>query len=379
MQKWTRLLVILATCLLMLILAGIAVEFAARMCGTLLLFSLGAMVAYALNPVVEFVRMFGTRTRQPRLSHGLGVVIVFVGLTLIGVLSAWSLEGKFVDQIAAIQHDYPQYQQRALAMAAAADLRLKDHGMHISLTRAIESPPPQVKRWLTGLGQQLLPFVGYVFGNVAESLLVLLIALYLLLYSAQMREKFNALLPAEGRRRVDAWEGDVSIILGRFVRGQIVIGVVMGVAAGFFCLLLGIHLWLIIGIVVGVSSLIPVFGPYIGAVPAVIAVLVGPTRLHNPAVDAALVVIFFVVINEVSSKILYPKLVGAALGLHSVFVLFVLFAGLEMGGIVGVLFAPVLAALAIATAVHLYRFWQDLPDDLRSIRGPEDKVSPSND
>ena len=79
---------------------------------------------------------------------------------------------------------------------------------------------------------------------------------------------------------------------------------------------------------------------------------------------AGLVLTLFVVINEGGSKILYPKLVGKALGLHTVLVLFVLFAGLEIGGIVGVLFAAPVTALAIVAVVHLYRLWQELPDTL---------------
>jgi predicted PurR-regulated permease PerM len=79
-----------------------------------------------------------------------------------------------------------------------------------------------------------------------------------------------------------------------------------------------------------------------------------------------LVLIAFVVINEIGSKVLYPRLVGAALGLHEVLVLFVLFAGLEVGGIVGVLFAAPVTAFAIVTMVHLYRYWHELPDDLLS-------------
>jgi len=77
-------------------------------------------------------------------------------------------------------------------------------------------------------------------------------------------------------------------------------------------------------------------------------------------------VVLFVAINEIGGKVLYPKLVGSALGLHEVVVLFVLFAGLEINGIVGTLFAAPVAALVIVTAVHLYRLWSDLPDELIS-------------
>ncbi len=209
-----------------------------------------------------------------------------------------------------------------------------------------------------------LPYVKRGASDATESIIVLLIALYFLIFASDMREKFNGMLPTDLSTRADLWETDVNRILGGFVRGQLIIALLMGALAAVGCLLIGIHLWLLIGLIVVVASLIPVFGPYIGAIPAVIAALVGPTHFHNPVVAAVLVLVLFVVINEGGSKVLYPKLVGSALGLHTVLVLFVLFAGLELDGIVGVLFAAPIAALAIVTMVHLYRFWQGLPDGL---------------
>ena len=172
--------------------------------------------------------------------------------------------------------------------------------------------------------------------------------------------------PPIWRRRADLWETDVSRILGGFVSGQLIIALIMGAAAALGCLAIGIGPWLIIGLFVVVASLIPVFGPYIGAVPAVLVALISPTHIHSPVGAAIAVVVLFVVINEVGGKVLYPKLVGSALGLHEVLVLFVLFAGLEINGIVGTLFAAPVAALVIVTMVHLYRFWSDLPDNLIS-------------
>src|SRR5262249_46802665 len=105
----------------------------------------------------------------------------------------------------------------------------------------------------------------------------------------------------------------------------------------------------------------PVVGPFIGAIPAVIAALVSPTAHFNPIVRVAVLVVCFGVINEIGSKILYPRLVGAALGLPEVLVLFILLVGVVVGGLTGVLFAAPLTALAVVTLVQLYRLWQGLP------------------
>jgi predicted PurR-regulated permease PerM len=158
------------------------------------------------------------------------------------------------------------------------------------------------------------------------------------------------------------WQRDANRILGGFVRGQFILAILIGTCAAISLLLIGVHLWLVIGLFVVVASLIPVFGPYIGAIPAVIAALVEKTHF-TPVAGAVIVVLLFVVLNEAGSKILYPRLVGHALNLHEVVVLFVLFAGLEINGIIGTLFAAPIAALTIVSVVHLYRFWQELPEE----------------
>lgn len=359
MDKWTRLLIFVATVLLLLTFVGVGIHIATYIHHTLLLFALGALVAYALSPLVEGL----SRTR---LSRPVSVALVFVSLlTLIG-LGAWSLESKLAGQIRDVQENFPHYKQAALDRASELDRKLAAHHVRFSLVDTIQHPPASVTSLGEKAGQDVVPVLRHLVTDAAESAIVLLIALYFLIFAPGMREKFNGMLPSDLARRADLWETDVSRILGGFVSGQLIIALIMGAAAALGCLGIGLGPWLLIGLFVVVASLIPVFGPYLGAIPAVIVALISPTHIHSPVGAAIAVVALFVIINEVGGKILYPKLVGSALGLHEVLVLFVLFAGLEINGIVGTLFAAPVAALVIVTVIHLYRYWSDLPDDLIS-------------
>ena len=359
MEKWTRLLITIATVLLLLTFIGVGIHIATYIHHTLLLFALGGLVAYALSPLVE-------RLSRTRLSRPLSVAAVFLGLFVLIGLGAWFLEGKIATQAQDVQQNFPQYKQAALDRAGELDRNLAARHIHFSLTDTIQHPPSSVTSLGERAGAEALPFVRRSFTDVAEAVIVLLIALYFLIFAPDMREKFNGMLPTDLARRADLWETDVSRILGGFVSGQLIIALIMGAAAALGCLLIGIGPWLIIGLFVVVASLIPVFGPYIGAIPAVIVALISATHIHSPIGAAVAVVVLFVLINEIGGKVLYPKLVGSALGLHEVVVLFVLFAGLEINGIVGTLFAAPVAALVIVSVVHLYRLWTDMPDSLIS-------------
>ncbi len=361
LAKWQKLLTVVATLLALLALVAVAVRLGMAIHHTLLLFALGGLVAYALEPLVAFVSRPRFGRRAPGRSTS--VCVVFAALAAVFFAGVWWLGGHAARQAKILQKGAPQYQARAIGLAHDFDRNvLQPRGIDFSVEETLQHPPPEVNAYERRLGQEAFPILAHTVKNVAESVIVLLIALYFLIFGSEMKEQANRALPAFLIRYALAWEEDVDRILGGFVRGQLVLALISGALAAVGLLLVGVHLWLVIGAFVVLASLIPVFGPYIGAIPAVLAALVGPTHL-TPVAGAIVVLVLFVAITEVGSKILYPKLVGKALSLHEVVVLFVLFAGLEIDGIVGTLFAAPVTSLAIVTLIHLYRLWQELPEE----------------
>ena len=397
-EKWQRLLVIASTLLVLMLLVAGLIRVGLYIHHTLLLFSLSALLAYALDPLVEGIRRLPGR-RRPRgassvapavdaakglhmaahrepfqlMPRGVAIFVVFtVLLGLIG-LGIYGLSRPLASQVRSLsdKRQLQAYKQRADVFLQHSDNRLAGMGVHSHLDDYLHDPstiPDSVKAGVASAEQLAVPVLREFAVSVGEAVFVLLITVYFLVYSREMRRRLNAHLPGKLLRHAEIWEEDVNRILGGFVRGQLIIALVMGASTALGCLALGIHIWLLIGIFVAFASLIPVFGPYLGGIPAIIAAIIGPTHLGSPVAAAIAVAALFIIINEAGSKILYPRLVGHAIGLHSVLVLFVIIAGLEIDGIVGVLFAAPLTAIGIVTLVHLYRFWLDLPDSLLSVR-----------
>lgn len=377
MQKWNNLLVVLSTCLLIFVTMCAAVRVLAFAPHTELLFALGGLVAYALDPVVEWVRQIQFRNAKRVVTRELSVAIVMVGLLFFAGLALWGLEGRVAFEMRTIQTRLPTYRDRAFARAESIDSALAAHSIRFSVVNAIKHPPPEIQSVISPFGETVVRLLTHFAVAVGESIIVLLIAAYFLIYGSNMRERFNARLSPDLRTRIEYWQVDVSRVLGGFVRGQLIIALVIGVAAAVGCLAIGIKVWLIIGVFATFTALIPVFGPYIGIIPALVAAIVGPTHLHNALTSAIAVLVYFTIVNEIGSKVLYPRLVGAVLGLHAALVLFVLFAGLEIGGVVGVLFAAPITALVFISVAHLFRLWQDMPDTLltNSVVAAESEAS----
>ncbi|MBV9467919.1 MAG: AI-2E family transporter [Abitibacteriaceae bacterium] len=355
--KWLRLLVRVTTCLALVMALAVAVRLLGFIAHTLLLFSLGALVAYALDPLVNKVRSFGGKER-PRW---VGVAVVFVVLIGLSALGTVLLGKTLVHQVQVLVRDQNVIKDRALAVLGNIDQWATAHDIPVNTKDYVNNPPPAVKARVQEFAGNAVKMAERFSASLVESVLVVLIALYFLIYSKEMREGMHNSLPAPVQPYAEQWQNDVNRILGGFVRGQLILALVMGAAAALGCAVLQVPFWLVIGIFVVFASLIPVVGPYLGAIPAIIAAAIAPPGFVSPGMRVVLVIVLFVVINEAGSKILYPRLVGAALGLHEVLVLFVLLAGFEVGHLWGVLFAAPLTALAIVTATQLYRLWQGLP------------------
>lgn len=358
-RRWLDLLLVVAAVLGLLGLLAAAVRLLSVIGHTLLIFSLGALLAYALEPIVEKFRgpVVEGKRRSRALSAGLVFAVIF-GLVALGGLA---LSRTMAHQVQMLAENHAEYQANAEEKLVELDAWLDGRGVHLNLQGYVKHPNAGAKGFSEEAAKRVLKVLEELSKGVVEGAITALIALYFLIYSEEMREGTERNLPPRLKPYAAQWMNDCNRILGGFVRGQLVLALTIGAMAAVLCLLLGLRLWLLIGLFVVVASLIPVVGPFIGAVPAVIAALISPHAHLHPVARVLVLIAAFGLINEVGSKILYPRLVGSALGLHEVLTLFILFAGFEAGGVIGVLFAAPLTALGFVTLAQCYRFWQGEP------------------
>ncbi len=123
------------------------------------------------------------------------------------------------------------------------------------------------------------------------------------------------------------------------MRGQLILALLVGIAATVALLVLGVPYALFLGVFAGVVELVPILGPVLGAVPAVLVALFQPFPL------VLWVILAFVLIQQTESNLLVPRISGHAVGLHPLAAMLALLVGLEVGGIVGALFAVPLAGV----------------------------------
>jgi predicted PurR-regulated permease PerM len=185
------------------------------------------------------------------------------------------------------------------------------------------------------------------FGGFLSFVLIVVLSFYL---SAQERgvEHFLRLIsPAKSRGYiVDLWKRSQAKI-GLWFQGQVLLGVLVGVLTFLGLTIMGVPSALFLAVLIMIFELIPVFGPILAAVPAVAVAFTDGIRVADPGLTAALIVgVFYFIIQQFESHLIYPLVVRKVIGIPPVLVILALVIGAKMAGFLGILLSvPVTAIL----------------------------------
>jgi predicted PurR-regulated permease PerM len=346
-----QLLIGLGNTVLGLVLLVALVWAGLRILHAVLVFALGILVAYALEPLVGRLRTLS----RGRLSQGSAVSCLLLAIAGALVLLVIVAAGPTGRQIREVEAQGPALRARAESVSQSVDHWLSERHIPFHVATGLQRLSQLLHTRSQALVREALHTAGLLVAALVDLALVLVVGIYFLIYSTELKQRLSKHVPALYQQHFHGLRRDLNQILGGFIRGQLIMAAVMGTVVGIGCAFLRLPFSILIGLFVAVTALIPVVGAYLGAVPAVLLALLDPA---HPLAKVIWVVLLFVIVNEASSKILYPRLVGDATGLHEVLVLFVLIAGAEVGGILGALLAVPVTALVGLAAVYAYRVCQ---------------------
>jgi predicted PurR-regulated permease PerM len=341
-RDWQKALVILLTVLVALILVWIGVQIVRPILRTLLLFALSGVLAFVLAAPVQAL----AARMHNRLAAIVAVYLV-VAVVLVGGLVL--LAGPFVGQASALLNDLPRYASDLAARSPELESALNRFGVQASLDDLKARAALAVQQGGTEVLSHLVGTAAEVGGLMVDTLLGLVISFYLLLDGPTMRRRLLAVIPDEHRGKVLFLEDNAGRVLGGYLRGQLVMAATIGIVAGIGCRLLGLPYAIVLGVLAGLFELVPMFGPILSAVPAVLV------ALFLPFPTVLWVVLFFFILQQVESNILGPRITGHAVGLHPLAAMFALLAGLQLAGVLGALFAVPVAGILWVLVGAAYR------------------------
>ena len=314
-----------------------------------------AVIAYLLKPVCNCVEDFLRRLLPEKMGTAANMLAVTISL-LFGILVVYALIMMIVPQlitsVTTLYYtarnnlndfvDWASHQeiiasnQKLLDFIETSYDNLQDTLDNLVRTKLV----PSVQSLLSGAALGVMSFVTFL-KNIVIGLIV---SVYLLASRKKFGQQGKLILYSLVKPR---WANLImeeiryaDRMFGGFINGKILDSAIIGVLCYIACLIFKFPSALLVSVIIGVTNVIPFFGPFIGAIPATLLILI-----QNP-IKALWFVLFVLVLQQVDGNIIGPKILGNTTGLSSFWVLFaiLLFGGLWgfVGMIIGVpLFAVI--------------------------------------
>ena len=341
-RDWQKLLVFLLTLLASVAVLWVLWQIISPILHTLVLFLLAAVLAFALSsPVNMLDRRIGNRIVAIVAVYLLFGVVVVGGITL--------LAGPFVFQASELVAALPHYASDLQARAPEVQSTLGQYGIQADLDQLKAGAASAIQQGGTDVLQNLVGTLAEVGGILLDVVLALVISLYLIVDGPAASRRLLAAIPNTYRPKALFFQENVARVLGGYLRGQFTLAALIGLATGVGMALFGLPYAIVLGVLAGLFELVPMFGPILSAVPAVIV------ALFLPFPTVVWVLLFFLVIQQVENNILVPRISGHAVGLHPLGALFALLAGFQLAGVLGGLFAVPVAGVVWVLISAAYR------------------------
>jgi predicted PurR-regulated permease PerM len=315
-------------------------------------------LALALNPAVEFFERHGLRRGWASF------VVFFLALTAFAALGALVIP-PLVDQIDTFIGDVPRLIDDLIAGRGSLGFLQDDYQLVDRVQEAIDEQGAGGILGITTAGIAIARgVVSFVVGVVAISFLTF----FMLLEGPRLVARFREFLPEHLRPRWERVSGDIYRTVGGYVTGNLVISLIAGIASAVVLVALDSEYAVALAVVVAVLDLVPLAGATLAAV-----IVSTVAFLDLGWVKGVIVVIFFVVYQQLENHILQPVIYGRTVQLSPLTVLVAVLIGAELVGILGALAAIPTAGIvqAVAREIFLWRREAILPAGAGIVRPDE--------
>lgn len=305
--------------------------------GALMPFALGMAIAYLLDPVADRLEGMG-------LGRGIATLAILLCFFAILALAILTLVPLLVPQLIRLFQELPTYFSTISDMASplVEQVMSRLNGQQIDgIQEAATGYADVVAGWAIDLLRRVWAGGLAIVDIISLFVITPMVAFYLLRDFDKIVAKIGSLIPRPYSSLVNSLAAESDHVLGRFVRGQALVAIVLGIFYATALSIAGLRFGLAIGVVAGVINIIPFVGSIVGFV---VAVCVAIAQFDNWIMWLVIASIF-VAGQVIEGNFITPRLIGDAVGLHPVWVFFALLAGGNLFGITGVMLAVPAAAI----------------------------------
>ena len=312
-------------------------------------FVIGFVIAYLLNFILKFYEnkvftLKGLNKVKKSSVRGLAILLAYITAGIILYVFMQFVLPQLVESVRGLINDIPKYVKE---LTVIVENHLQNMNVNQEYMTIINEKFTEITNWVIQLFTNVLPIIGNAVMSVASSIWNIVLGIIISIYLLMDKEKFFAL----GKKVVTSLfnEKHTTIVLdlanrtnltfGRFIGGKIVDSAIIGVLTFIILAIFKMPYVLLISVIIGITNIIPFFGPFIGAIPSAIIILfVSP-------VQALWFLVIILVIQQVDGNIIGPKILGDSIGISAFWILFSILVAGKLFGLVGMIIGVPMFAL----------------------------------
>ena len=334
-----------------------------------------AGLVFLLEPAVKVFE----RLRLPRLVGALLALLVMVAVVVaVGALVWPTVQTQGTEFIQQLPDLYVSVVDWIREVAPNFGLDLEEFLSQEAIEVWLRDPANQetIQNLLFGFGAG----AGVVLRGVAETIAVIalapILAIYILMDLNRFKGQTLELTPPQHRNEVAYVGGELGTAMGSFVRGQLLVALIVGFGSSVGMWAIGLPFWLLIGIIAGFLNLIPFLGPVVGGALAALVAL-----LNGDPWQAVWAVVIMIVVQQIDNHLITPMVQRARVNLSPLVIVLALIIGGSLAGLLGVLVAiPATAAIRILVG-HMWRTrvlgqsWEEASEAMIEMTEPPERLA----
>jgi predicted PurR-regulated permease PerM len=309
-------------------------------------FIIALVIAYLLYPMVKWLEINLLRQVKikPQIKRTLSVLLTYILIVsgfILFIYSTYAMIGGQITNNVDVNNmidSIMKYSQRYNDIFQNAVAKLETSGLSADIKEQFTNIIQQLNGFVRTAINAIFDSIKQLGSNLLNILLGAIIAFYLLkdleYFKKLTNDCFDVVFNKNTNKKSKLFLHDVDNVVSKFIRGQLLDGLIVGILSSLGLWLIGLDFPVLIGMTAGIANIIPYFGPVIGSVPAVIVGL-----LSGSPIKALFAVLVLLLVQQLDGAIIAPKVVGESVGLHPVFVILSIIIGGAYFGLIGMLLA----------------------------------------
>ncbi len=299
---------------------------------------LGVFLAALIEPAVDWLH----RRKIPRAISVIGLYVIIFAVLAVSLIL---IIPPFVEQITGLSRNFADLS----GSFSDAFSRLVAFGAQYGLSEGINASLASLQSGINGIVGGLFGAIAGVVGGIAALVIILVLAFYIVIEEDAWRRLFRRVAPDEYQPYLSQMFGKMQMKMGLWLRGQLLLMLVVGVTSFIGLLILGVPYALVLALFAGLMEMVPYAGPTLSAIPAVII------AFSDSPLKAATVFLLYVIIQQIENNVLVPKIMQKVTGLNPIVSIVALLIGFKLGGIAGAALSIPIATMGSVFVYDVFR------------------------